>query len=224
MSIYSRVSSSSALKTIGLLVADPHEQKYTALSTNPQPKPLPKRSHHPLGISWGSETNVHNKSCPRGENWTRSARSEHPKSAVVDLHEPYWTKLVAKPPTKPHSKLQYIELWSYQHNGTNLCWSSCLIVQISALQPAENLQNLAWSRFSTIYSTILHSTGQLPANYRINIHYDTNTNELNGAILVSRPIWQEQGQKLLPKATRHISGPAAFSFSTQSMNCHQTTR
>ena len=92
------------------------------------------------------------------------------------------------------------------------------------LHLAESPQNLAWSRFSTIYSIILQLTGRLLENYRININSYTNKNDVNGAILVSRPTWQEQGRKSPPKATLRISGPAACSFSTQSMNCHQTTR
>ena len=130
---------------------------------------------------------------------------------------------MTKPPTKPLEKLWYIEFCPYQHNETNLCWSSCLVVQISPSPPRRNPQNFSWSRFSTIYKKILHPTCQMPENYRININSYTNINGLTGAILVSRPIWQTQGRKPPPKATQRISGPAARSFSTQSMNCIQTT-
>ena len=77
--------------------------------------------------------------------------------------------------------------------------------------------------FGIILSNPLSNSSQTPTNYRINTNPYTNANVLNRAILVSRPIWQEQSRKLALEATQLIFGCVACSFSPQSMNSLQTT-
>ena len=93
----------------------------------------------------------------------------------------------------------------------------------SAPPPRRKHQNHALTRFLPRCSIILNPNRQLPTNYHIIITSYTNTKDMNGTILVSRLIWQEQDPKPPSKATQLISGHVARSFSTQSMNCLQTT-
>ena len=93
----------------------------------------------------------------------------------------------------------------------------------SAPPPRRKHQNHTLTRFLPRCSIILSPNRQLPTNYHIIITSYINTKDLNGTILVSRLIWQEQDRKPPSKATQLISGPVARSFSTQPMNCLQTT-